>query len=194
VDKPAAYWLGGFSGRARSDWRGSLERSGGGVLIMNVTHYVDLLRDVAGLEPRRISAVTRSAEGSEVEETITATIEFAGGAIGSVVASAGTRGAPGNRFEAWGESGAVRFEPEPAIYTERLVDGAVPGRWCALPDDQGVDSRRIFVDRFCDAVLESRPPDVTAEDGLAVQAFVEAAYRSAAAGDGRSVEIEVFAP
>jgi predicted dehydrogenase/NADPH:quinone reductase-like Zn-dependent oxidoreductase len=193
ADKPDAYWLGGFSGRARSDWRGSLERAGGGVLIMNLTHYVDLLRHVAGLEPARVSATSRSREGSEVEETITATIEFSGGAIGSLLASAATRGAPSSRFEAWGESGAVRFEPEPAVYTERAVDGVVPGRWSALPEDPAVDPRWLFVDRFCAAVLESRPPDVTAEDGLAVQAFVDAAYRSAA-GDGRPVEIEQVAP
>jgi predicted dehydrogenase len=193
ADKPDAYWLGGFSGRARSDWRGSLERAGGGVLIMNLTHYVDLLRHVTGLEPARVSATARAREGSEVEETITATIEFAGGAIGSLLASAATRGAPSNRFEAWGESGAVRFEPEPALYTERAVDGVVPGRWSALPEDPAVDSRRLFVDRFSAAVLESRPPDVTAGDGLAVQAFVEAAYRSAGA-EGRPVEIELVEP
>ena len=193
ADKPDAYWHGGFSGRARSDWRGSLERAGGGVLIMNLTHYVDLLRHVTGLEPARVSATSRSREGSEVEETITATIEFAGGAIGSLLASAATRGAPSSRFEAWGDSGAVRFEPEPALYTERAVDGVVPGRWSALPEDPAVDPRRLFVDRFCAAVLESRAPEVTAEDGLAVQAFVAAAYRSAAE-DGRSIEIEVGAP
>jgi predicted dehydrogenase len=192
ADKPDAYWLGGFSGRARSDWRGSLERAGGGVLIMNLTHYVDLLRHVTGLEPARVYATSRARAGSEVEETITATIEFTGGAIGSLLASAATRGAPGNRFEAWGESGAVRFEPEPALYTERALDGVAPGRWSALPEDPAVDSRRLFVDRFCAAVLESRPPDVTAEDGLAVQAFVDAAYRSAA-GDGGPVEIEEVA-
>ncbi len=194
ADKPAAYWLGGFSGRARSDWRGSLERAGGGVLIMNVTHYIDLLRHVALLEPARISASSRAQAGSEVEETISASVEFAGGAIGSVLASAGTRGAPRNVFEIWGDSGALRLEPEPAIYTERSIEGLVPGRWSALPQHPAPDSRRVFVDRFCDAVLESRPPDVTAEDGLAVQAFVEAAYRSAAQADGRSVAIEVFAP
>jgi predicted dehydrogenase/NADPH:quinone reductase-like Zn-dependent oxidoreductase len=193
ADKPDAYWLGGFSGRARSDWRGSLERAGGGVLIMNLTHYVDLLRHVTGLEPARVAATSRARAGSEVEEAITATIEFSGGAIGSLLASAATRGAPGNRFEAWGESGSVRFEPEPALYTERAVDGVVPGRWSALPEDPAVNPRRLFVDHFCAAVLESRPPDVTAGDGLAVQAFVDAAYRSAGAG-GRPVEIEAVEP
>ena len=42
VRKPDSYWLGGFTGRVTSDWRQSRERSGGGVLMMNMVHEIDL--------------------------------------------------------------------------------------------------------------------------------------------------------
>jgi predicted dehydrogenase len=45
-----------------------------------------------------------------------------------------------------------------------------------------VNSRAVFVSRFASALHEGRPPDVTAQDGLAVQAITEATYRSSADG------------
>ncbi|MFL5886020.1 MAG: Gfo/Idh/MocA family oxidoreductase, partial [Thermoleophilaceae bacterium] len=44
VDKTPAYWVGGYSGRSPSDWRKSREKAGGGIMIMNLTHYIDLFR------------------------------------------------------------------------------------------------------------------------------------------------------
>ena len=43
MDKPPSYWVGGYSGRAHSSWRASREQAGGGLLIMNLCHYIDLV-------------------------------------------------------------------------------------------------------------------------------------------------------
>lgn len=183
ADKPESYWLGGLSGRSPSGWRSSLDRSGGGVLIMNLTHYLDFVRFLAGAEPARVAAVGRWAPGAEVEDGIAVTVEFEGGAIGTISGSADTRGAPPNRFELWGETGTLRLEPDPAILSERALAGLPAGRWCALPEDSGEDPRTLFVEQFVDAVSSGRPVDVPGSDGLAVQAFVEAVYRSAEEGN-----------
>ena len=182
ADKPESYWVGGFSGRSPSGWRSSAARAGGGVLIMNLTHYVDFIRYVAGLEPARVSAVSRTDRAAEVEDGIAISVEFDGGAIASISGSSSTRGAPDSRFELWGELGTLRLEPHPAIYSETAVGGLPPGRWCALPEASQVDPRTLFVEQFAAAVADGRPPDVSATDGLAVQAFVDAAYRSAEQG------------
>jgi predicted dehydrogenase len=191
ADKPESYWVGGFSGRSPSGWRASAARAGGGVLIMNLTHYVDFLRHVAGLEPVRVAAATRTEPGAEVEDGVTIAVEFEGGALGSISGSASTRGAPPSRFELWGEIGSLRLEPEPAVYTESARAGVAPGRWSALPEDGDVDPRRVFVERFAAAVLRGEPPEAGAADGLAVQAFVDAAYRSAR--DGIPVDVATYA-
>lgn len=183
TDKPQAYWVGGLSGRSPSSWRSSLERSGGGVLMMNVTHYVDFMRFLAGAEPIRVAAAGRWARGAEVEDGIAVTVEFEGGAIGTISGSASTRGMPPNRFELWGETGTLILEPHPAIVTERAVPGLPVGRWCVLPEaSDEEDPRAVFVERFVDAVRAGRPVEVAASDGLAVQAFVEAAYHAAREG------------
>jgi 2-desacetyl-2-hydroxyethyl bacteriochlorophyllide A dehydrogenase len=183
ADKPPSYWLGGFSGRATSDWRMSRARAGGGVLIMNLTHYVDLLRHVAGAEPAWVAGTARTDEGAEVEDAVALSVGFRGGAIGTFAGSASTRGTPDSRFEIWGETGTLRLTPDPAIYTERAVDGVPVGQWCRLAPGAHEDERRVFVERFAQAVRDGRSPDVTPGDALAVQAFIEAAYRAVESGD-----------
>ena len=182
ADKPDSYWLGGFSGRAPSDWRASAARAGGGVLIMNMTHYVDLLRYVAGAEVAWVAGGARTDDGAEVEDAIALSVGFRGGAIGMLSGSASTRGTPTSRFEIWGDCGTLRLTPEPAIFTQRSLDGVPVGRWCRLAPDVDTDERRIFVERFAEAIRSGGEPDVSAADGLAVQAFVDAAYRAVQSG------------
>lgn len=182
TDKPPSYWSGGFSGRAVSDWRASRDRAGGGVLIMNLTHYVDLLRHVAGAEPVWVAGGARTDDGAEVEDAVALSVGFRGGAIATFAGSASTRGGPSARFEIWGDVGTLRLTPEPAIYSERALDGLVAGRWCELAPGAHADERRIFVERFAQAIADGRPPDVTPADALAVQAFVDAAYSAVESG------------
>src|SRR5436853_1218804 len=54
--KPESYWHGGYSGRARDDWRMSRARAGGGYLIMNLVYEVNDLRAITGMKPLRVSA------------------------------------------------------------------------------------------------------------------------------------------
>ena len=194
ADKPQSYWVGGFSGRAVSGWRASRERAGGGVLMMNLLHYLDLVTFVGGVAPAWVTGAGRTQPDAEVEDAVALSVAFRGGAIGSFSASASTRGAPPNRFELWGDEGTLCIEPNPVVYTERAIDGVATGRWTPLADLPGVDVRRIFVERFAEAVQTGRPPDVTAADGLSVQAVIDAAYRSIEGGAPVHVETPELYP
>ena len=68
------------------------------------------------------------------------------------------------------------------IYTSRALDGLRTTRWQQIVDVPEVDIRATFVARFAEAVSDGRTPDVTVEDGVAVQAFIEACYRSSELG------------
>jgi 2-desacetyl-2-hydroxyethyl bacteriochlorophyllide A dehydrogenase len=188
ADKPASYWVGGFSGRATSTWRSYRSTAGGGVLIMNLSHYVDMIRHLAKVELRSVAGAARTESGAEVEESVALAVTLDGGAVASLSASAATRGAPANRFELWGEHGTVRLEPDPAIYTERAIPGLVPGRWTPLAPGAPDHSRRTLIERFADAILAGSTPDVTPGDGLAVQEFIAAAYRAIETGTPTTLE------
>ncbi|MET0772613.1 MAG: Gfo/Idh/MocA family oxidoreductase, partial [Candidatus Limnocylindrales bacterium] len=69
IDKPFRYWRSGYSERVRSGWRARRAEAGGGVVLMNVIHQLDLLRMITGMEPADVSGYvgTLVADRAEVE-------------------------------------------------------------------------------------------------------------------------------
>jgi predicted dehydrogenase/NADPH:quinone reductase-like Zn-dependent oxidoreductase len=182
-DKPPSYWFGGYSNRSFGAWRSSREQAGGGVLIMNLCHYLDLVRYVGDLEAESISASIEHPSGRDaVEESIAAAVTYANGGIGSLFGSSALRGAAFSELRLWGDSGQVTLEPDAKLYTLRAVGGATTSRWQPLPELGPEDVRAMYVERFVDSVRRGRPPDISGEDGLSVQALMDAAYRSAKNG------------
>lgn len=183
LDRAPHYWCGGFSGRSVSSWRESREQAGGGVLIMNLSHYIDLMRHLAGVEVEEVSAFTSSADRpGEIEDTVTVGIRFSNGAVGSLFGSTAIRGTFLTEFQLWGRDGHLVVEPEPRVYSLTSMQGYRTSRWQDLGPLPANRMRTIFVSRFASAVTRSESPDIGPTDGLAAQAFIEAAYRSAELG------------
>ena len=182
--KPETYWYGGFSGRSSSDWRASKEKAGGGFLIMNLCHYVDVVHHVIGIEPQDVSAyIEEPAGGRDVEDAVSIAVRYGNGGIGSFVGSAALSGFERAQTEirVWGRDGHIALEPEFAAYSTRAVDELRTGRWQAFEGVRGlteVEIRSIYVSRLARAIANGDPPEVGPKDGLGLQAFVESAYRS----------------
>lgn len=184
LDKSPAYWLGGFSGRARSDWRGSKAQAGGGVLIMNASHYIDLLRHLVDVEVDTVSAQVGALDGdAEVEDAVAVTIRYRNGAVGSLLSSSAVRGSSESALEMWGRSGRLVLEPRPRVYSLGSVDGLRPSRWQTFGRLPLVDSRAVFLSRLASSLERGEQPEVSAADGLAAQAFIEAVYQSGETGE-----------
>jgi len=171
-------------------WRGTWSLDGGGVLMNQGIHLVDLLIWYMG-DPVAIQATAATLRRDiEVEDTLTATLRFANGALASV--SATTTAAPGfaHRLEIYGTKGAIQIEGE-QIYAWTLVDGHTPtieplepGR---APDaGSGSDPRGIspsghtaILRDFMQAVREGRPPLVDGHEGRRSLATILAIYEAA---------------
>ncbi|GEM_PF-78250 len=178
-DRDPSYWTVGLTGRSRTDWRGYKDKAGGGVLIMNLCHSLDYFRYLTGQEVRSIFArYATLTHPVEVEDTVSASYEYENGAIGTLCGSTGLTGGALDEERLWGTEGQIILRPVPRIYFRRPAAGYSPGRWHELGSLPPVCEREIFVSRFAEAVRSGRPPDVTGEDGLAVQRIIEAAYRS----------------
>jgi 2-desacetyl-2-hydroxyethyl bacteriochlorophyllide A dehydrogenase len=184
MDKPQSYWAGGFSGRSHSDWRGSREQAGGGVLIMNLSHYIDLVRHLTGLEADSVAARVQVVEPSaEVEDAVSVSASYVNGAVGSLFGSAAIRGSePSTELRLWGPDGHIAVEPDPRIYTLRALDGLRTNRWQTFGSLPTVNIRAVYFSRLATAIDGDESPDIDPSDGLAVQAFIEAAYRSSESG------------
>lgn len=115
-------------------WRGTWALDGGGALMNQSIHIVDLLLYLAG-EPEMVHAFigTLTHERLEVEDNACASIKFKNGALGVIEAS--TSCAPGfpRRLEISGEKGSVILEDD-TITRWQFID--------ELPDDEIIRSRQ----------------------------------------------------
>ena len=92
------------------DWRATWDGEGGGVLLNQCPHQLDLLQWICGL-PKKVQAFCQEGKWHdiEVEDDVTAYLEFENGATGVFVTTTGD--APGtNRFEVTGTRGKLVCE------------------------------------------------------------------------------------
>jgi UDP-N-acetyl-2-amino-2-deoxyglucuronate dehydrogenase len=189
-DKLLAYWLGGYTGRSRSDWRARSDTSGGGVLMHSAIHYLDWLGYLTGETIVDVSAKQATLDSPvEVEDTIAAWMRFENGALGSLHAATCVRGSHQlGQVELWGTDGQISLHPPYQFYSLRIVDGCRPGQWHQFGSVQSEasDSTEYFR-RFADCVLAGKDAEISGEDALRLQAIVDAFYRSATEGKPVSV-------
>lgn len=92
-------------------WRATWAGEGGGVLINQDPHQLDLWQWTIGMMPTRVRAFCRFGHyrDIEVEDDVTAYVEYANGASGVFITTTGE--APGtNRYEVSGDRGKVIIE------------------------------------------------------------------------------------
>lgn len=93
------------------DWRATWRGEGGGVLFNQCPHQLDLLQWITGMMPEKVRAFCHFGKWHdiEVEDDVTAYMEFPNGATGVFVTSTGDT--PGtNRFEILGNNGKLVCE------------------------------------------------------------------------------------
>jgi predicted dehydrogenase len=185
-----------------ASWRGTRALDGGGALINQSIHYVDLLLALCG-SVDRVSAVTATAAHTiEVEDVAAAVLRFRNGATGAILGSTAIFPGMSERLEISGTQGSAILEDGELIYlaTRSAVgeagdhgtawrDELRAGRVAPAPSAPPYGGRHTdqILD-FVEALAQGHPPTVTGHDGRAALALVLAAYRAAATG--REVAID----
>jgi UDP-N-acetyl-2-amino-2-deoxyglucuronate dehydrogenase len=190
IDKPPEYWRTGLTGRSDSPWRGQTARAGGGVVLMNASHQLDLVASITQLEVSAVMGMIGTLSATvEVEDAAAAVLRFSNGAIGSLVAGAHVAGATnGETIEIDGSLGQLTLDPYAgrlALYLRRAWRGRPSGRWLELEVGDG-DPFVAALRSFVAAVRRNTQPATGAPEARAVLATVQAIYRSAA--EGRSIQ------
>lgn len=186
IDKPAAYWQVGYSGRSASPWRGQKARAGGGVVIMNVSHQLDAIRYLTGLEVASVSAEVGTLTASvEVEDLAAATLRYDNGAIGSLFAGAHLAGSMGSeRLDIFGAQGQLRL-PDPygdgplQVFLRQGWGNIPANHWHTLPTVR-ISAYAGAVEAFAQAVQLGKPAPTNGEDARRTLATVLAIYQAAA--------------
>jgi predicted dehydrogenase len=111
-------WFRTWAYYASGGWRATWSGEGGGVLINQCPHNLDLIQWLTDLTPNRITAVgfVGKTHPIEVEDEVSAILEYPNGAIGHFITSTGE--APGtNRLEIVGDRGRIVCERDKLHFT-----------------------------------------------------------------------------
>jgi predicted dehydrogenase len=167
-------------------WRGTWALDGGGVLMNQGIHIVDLLVWYMG-EPESVQAYAGTLQRTiAVEDTLVAAIKFKNGALGTL--SATTTADPGfaHRIDIYGTKGGIQIVGE-AIHLWKRADGTeVEMDHSRQEAGAGGDPRAIaatghigLVKDFIEAIREDRPPLIDASEGRRSLELILNLYREA---------------
>jgi predicted dehydrogenase len=168
--------------------RGTLARDGGGVLISQAIHSLDLMLSMTG-PVSSVAAIggTTRLHRMETEDFMGAGLGFANGAMGSLVATTACYpGFPerlilsGTKGTAVLESGtlALAFQDGRAEQHGELSGSGGGADPMAFPHDW----HRAMIADFLDAIDQHRPPRITPREALRVHRLIDALLESAATG------------
>jgi len=188
----------------RSDaWRGRWDAEGGGVLVNQTPHQLDMLQWLMGSEIDELFGYWDNVNHPfiEVEDTAIAVLRFKSGALGQILVSNAQKPGLYGKIHIHGTNGAsvgaqteggspfiagVTTEVEPPVNDIWSVPGEEHLLSVWQEEDRATAKRldpmsyyhKLQIEDFLDAVIEDREPMVTGEEGRKVVEMFSAIYRS----------------
>ena len=163
---------------ASGGWRATWKGEGGGVLLNQCLHQLDMLQWLCGM-PSQVRGFCQLGQfhDIEVEDSVTCYLEWANGATGVFISSTGE--APGtNRFELIGTRGKVVLENNKLTFTRNETDMiefsktsksgfAKPEVWnVEIPFETVANGHAVLMQNFIDAILDGTPLLASGYDGM----------------------------
>ncbi len=177
-------------------WRGTWKLDGGGALMNQAIHNVDLLQWLMG-DVDTIMAQTALLvhERIEVEDTAVAVLKFKNGALGVIEAATGAYPGLLKRVEIHGEHGSARIEQDDITFwsfaSEMPDDAAIheamkatTGHSAGASDPRGIthEGHRVQLADFLQAIDSGGQPFVDGPQGRKAVEIIRAFYHSARSG------------
>jgi len=160
-------------------WRATWSGEGGGVLLNQCPHNLDLYQWFVGL-PKRVTGMAAIGKyhNIEVEDEVSATFEYENGMVGHFITT--TAESPGtNRLEIVGEKGRVVFEGGKLIFTrnaESMFDfiNTCPRSFDKVENEvidvefehHGEGGHRFMTENFANAILSGEKLIAPAPEGI----------------------------
>ena len=169
-------------------WRGIWALDGGGVIMNQGIHMIDLLLWYMGnpIETRAFGGTL--AYQIEVEDTLTATLHFDNGAVATINGTTTTSPGFPHRLEFYGTKGYIQIEGEsivrwqvetpsfePFYQTGCEVNSGMDG----IPSGIDANGHTAIVADFVSTVRENRPPVIDGTEGMRSLAAITTIYQSA---------------
>jgi len=176
-------------------WKGTLKLDGGGAVMNQGVHAVDLLQWFAGMPVEVFAWKTRRVhEKIEAEDTAVAALKFSSGALGTIEATTAAYPGFNKRLEICGETGSVILEDDRILAWDfrdaRPEDAGIRaagqgvdmGSGASDPTKISFQGHQMQLQDLVDAVRENRPPAVEGREARNAVALIRALYASAERG------------
>jgi predicted dehydrogenase len=178
-------------------WRGTWELDGGGALMNQAIHSVDLLTWLAGdVVEVRAMAGCLAHERIAVEDTAVAALQFKSGALGMIEAT--TAAWPGylKRIELHGDAGSAALEEESIVRWDfakaERGDDEIRARLASTKTGGGASDPAAIghaaharqLKEFMAALKQDRAPAIDGREGRRAVEIILAIYKSAETGRG----------
>ena len=190
---------------ASGGWRATWGGEGGGVLLNQCPHNLDLFQWICGM-PARVRAFCGFGKyhNIEVEDEVTAYLEYPNGATGVFVTTTGE--APGtNRLEIAGDRGKVVYTDGEIVFTRTEVSvsetnrvspesfATVPTWKCEIPANGYGGQHKAILQNFVDAILNGKELLAPAVEGIHSVELANAMIYSALIGETVELPIDAAA-
>ena len=174
---------------AQDPWRGRWDTEGGGALMNQAVHMIDLLQWYLGPVDEVYGrwATLKHGDYIEVEDTAVATVAFQSGALGVIEATTTYEPPFGFQIAVNGTSGATVGLLERPEGTQAITDvwtfaGEEEQREAWAAEEVGrpgfPEFHRLQLADFAAAIQEDRPPAVTGAEGRKSLEVIQAIYQS----------------
>jgi predicted dehydrogenase len=173
-----------------SRWRGTRALDGGGALMNQAIHTVDVLQWLFGPVARVGGRTATLLHSIQTEDTAAAVLEFESGALGIIEATTSSYPGYARRVDVSGSEGTLILEGDKLVATDLRAKGTQASTVAAEPPPENAASatvsdsvphQRIFED-FIRAIRENAVPVCDAREARPSVAIIEAIYRSAESG------------
>lgn len=178
-----------------SAWHGTWALDGGGALINQSIHYVDLLQYIVGPIKEVFSYCGTMAHNMEVEDLLVGSLKFKNGALGLIEAT--TVAYPGlfSRLDIYGDNGTAAIVDDEIEFlatkngkTIKKAKKRTKKRGIASPEIS-YDLHKKQLKDIVDSILSDRKPLITGIDGRNALAIVVSLYESCKSGKPVKVDI-----
>ena len=179
---------------AGSSWRGTWAMDGGGALMNQAIHMIDLLIYINGAPEEVFAFAGTLTHSIEVEDNLCATVKYRNGSFGTIEVS--TSCAPGfpRRLEFSGSQGTVAFEEDKITRWEftnplpedkeilRELSGKADAKGGSSPMNIGASGHASQISDLADAIITGRHPFLDGREGRRAIELICGIYESARTG------------
>lgn len=168
---------------ASAGWRGTWALDGGGALMNQGVHGIDMITWLMGDVESVFARTAAQMHNIEVEDTAVAVVKYKNGAFGVIEGTTSVQPEQATRFEIHGEKGTIIFGDD-GIHTWHTAEG---DRLPQLPDfkdeaGNALNGHDLLIADMAQAVLDGREPLIPGEEARKAVDLILAIYESSRTG------------